>query len=94
VARTRRPNTRWFAVAEQTALSLAGTDVTVTVLCPALVRTGMSEVGQEPAAVAAAALDAVRRDRFLVVPAEWTDAVRTRGHGLADGQPPQLPQPS
>jgi len=81
------------AVAEQAALSLTDTDVSVTVLCPALVRTGMSEIGEEPAAVAAAALDAVRGGRFLVAPPEWTDAVRTRGDRLADGLPPQLPRP-
>jgi NADP-dependent 3-hydroxy acid dehydrogenase YdfG len=81
------------AVAEQAALSLAGTGVSVTVLCPALVRTGMSEIGEEPAAVAAAALEAVHGDRFLVVPAEWAGAVRARGDRLAAGLPPNLPHP-
>ena len=47
-----------IAIAEQAALALTGTPVTVTVLCPALVRTGMSEVGEDPADVAAAAVAA------------------------------------
>jgi NADP-dependent 3-hydroxy acid dehydrogenase YdfG len=81
-------------VAEQTALSLAGTEVSVSVLCPALVRTGMSEVGQDPAVVAAAALDATAKGRFLLVPDEWTDAVRARGERLAAGLPPELPVPT
>jgi len=82
------------AVAEQAALSLAGTGVSVSVLCPALVRTGMSTVGQDPAVVAAAALRAVAQGRFLLVPDEWTDAVRARGERLAAGLHPQLPVPA
>jgi NADP-dependent 3-hydroxy acid dehydrogenase YdfG len=79
------------AVAEQTALALAGTDVSVTVLCPSLVRTAMSEVGADPVAVAEAALEATVRGQFIVVPPEWTAAVRTRGERLAAGLAPELP---
>jgi NADP-dependent 3-hydroxy acid dehydrogenase YdfG len=81
------------AVAEQAALSLVDTGVSVTVLCPALVRTGMSEVGEDPAVTARAALDGVRDGQFIVVPPEWSDAVRTRGTRLAQGLPPELPEP-
>jgi NAD(P)-dependent dehydrogenase (short-subunit alcohol dehydrogenase family) len=49
------------AVAEQAALALADTDVSVSVLCPALVRTGMSEVGQDPAVVASIGAAGQRR---------------------------------
>jgi NADP-dependent 3-hydroxy acid dehydrogenase YdfG len=79
------------AVAEQAALSLVDTNVQVTVLCPALVRTGMSEIGEDPAVTAEAALDGVHDGRFIVVPDEWSEAVRTRGRRLADGLPPELP---
>jgi NADP-dependent 3-hydroxy acid dehydrogenase YdfG len=82
------------AVAEQAALSLAGTAVSVTVLCPALVRTGMSEIGDDPADVAAAALEAVARGTFLVLPAEWRAAVADRGRRLAAGESPLLPTPA
>ncbi|HXV94241.1 MAG TPA: SDR family NAD(P)-dependent oxidoreductase [Pseudonocardia sp.] len=81
-------------VAEQAALALAGSRVTVTVLCPALVRTGMSAVGVDPSEVARQALEAVARGRFLVTPLEWHDAVRERGRRLAAGDPPETPQAS
>jgi len=81
------------AVAEQAALALAGTAVSVTVLCPALVRTRMSEIGDDPADVAAAALGAVDQGRFLVLPSEWMTAVQERGHRLAAGEAPGLPIP-
>ena len=55
------------AVAEQTALALEDTSVTVTLLCPALVRTGMSAVGADPADVATKALTACHSGRFLVM---------------------------
>jgi NAD(P)-dependent dehydrogenase (short-subunit alcohol dehydrogenase family)/uncharacterized glyoxalase superfamily protein PhnB len=79
------------AVAEQAALALAGTNVTVTLLCPALVRSGMSPVGADPAEVAADALAAARAGRFLVVPDDWTRAIRQRVEVLLDGLQPQLP---
>jgi NAD(P)-dependent dehydrogenase (short-subunit alcohol dehydrogenase family) len=79
------------AVAEQAALALAGTNVTVTVLCPALVRSGMSPMGADPAEVAAEALAAARAGRFLVVPDDWSGAIRQRVDVLLDGFPPQPP---
>jgi NADP-dependent 3-hydroxy acid dehydrogenase YdfG len=81
------------AVAEQAALALTGTAVSVTVLCPALVRTRMSEIGDDPADIAAAALAAVDQGRFLVLPSEWMTAVQERGRRLAAGEAPGLPTP-
>jgi NAD(P)-dependent dehydrogenase (short-subunit alcohol dehydrogenase family) len=82
------------AVAEQAALALAGTNVGVTVLCPALVRTAMSAIGADPAEVAAEALAAVVGGRFVVTPEEWRRAVRERGEVLASGRRPAPPAPS
>ena len=76
------------AVAEQTALSLIDTSISVTLLCPALVRTGMSPIGEDPEAVAAAGLDACRQGRFAVVPDEWHAAVHERAAWLTrSGRP-------
>ena len=80
-------------VAEQAALALAGSPITVTVLCPALVRSAMSDTGEDPLDVAAAALDAVAQRRFTVVPPQWQQAVRRRGDRLASGAAPEEPQP-
>jgi len=82
------------AVAEQASLWLRDTEVSVTLACPALVRTGMSEVGDDPAEVASAALAAVQERRFLVLPQEWRDSVRTRAHRLTAGEVPQMPAPT
>ncbi|MDW3221104.1 MAG: SDR family oxidoreductase [Acidimicrobiales bacterium] len=83
-----------LAVAEQAALNLAGTNISVTVLCPALVRTGMSAGGADPAEVAAEALQAVEQERFAVVPLEWTSAIERRAKTLGDGSRPTAPEPS
>jgi NAD(P)-dependent dehydrogenase (short-subunit alcohol dehydrogenase family) len=82
------------AVAEQTSLALAGSSVGVTVLCPALVRSGMSETGDDPDDVAAAALAACRQGEFLVVPPEWRAAIVARGILLSTGERPVLPTPA
>jgi NAD(P)-dependent dehydrogenase (short-subunit alcohol dehydrogenase family) len=81
------------AVAEQASLALRDTAVTVTLVCPALVRTGMSDVGEDPHDVATSAL-AAAAGRFLVVPDEWTAAVRHRTEHLLTGRPPALPTPT
>jgi NAD(P)-dependent dehydrogenase (short-subunit alcohol dehydrogenase family) len=78
-------------VAEQAALELSDSRVTVTVSCPALVRSGMSTEGAEPDGVAVEALDATGRGQFTVIPAEWRQAVRDRGMRLAAGERPRLP---
>lgn len=81
------------ALAEQTALSLVDTPVSVTLLCPALVRSGMSPVGEDPDEVAAAALDACGQGRFAVIPDDWHAAVQERAARLVSGTPPAIPQP-
>ncbi len=43
--------------------------------------------------MAAAALDAVDQQRFLVLPPEWVTAVQERGRRLAAGEAPGLPTP-
>jgi NAD(P)-dependent dehydrogenase (short-subunit alcohol dehydrogenase family) len=82
------------AVAEQAALSLADTGVGLTVLCPALVRSRMSEVGEDPLDTADAALRGLEERRFVVMPDEWRGAVRQRGHRLSSGIYPVMPDPA
>jgi hypothetical protein len=67
--------------------------VGVTVLCPALVRTAMSPVGDDPADVAERALAAVHEGTFVVVPEEWRAAVVQRAEHLVSGRPPTPPAP-
>lgn len=83
-----------LAVAEQAALKLANTNIDVTVLCPALVKTSMSEVGEDPKNVVIDALRAADERRFAVVPAAWQDSVEKRAADLARGLPPTLPRPN
>lgn len=83
-----------LAVAEQAALELAGSNIGVTVLCPALVRTGMSDDGTDPADVVNEALAAADDQRFAVLPPEWHDAVLKRATDLTTGARPQVPGPS
>ena len=80
-----------IAVAEQTALALRETSVTLTLLCPALVRSGMSPDGADPVDVAAEALQAARQGRFLVYPEEWASAIRSRTAQLLSGNPIEPP---
>ena len=79
------------AVAEQAALALRDTRLSVTLLCPALVRSGMSPTGEQPDDVAARVLAAAEDGRFLVVPPEWEPAVVTRAKQLVAGAAPELP---
>lgn len=82
------------AVAEQAALALAGTSVRVTMLCPALVRSGMSEEGEDPLVIAEQALAAVHAGTFAVTPGEWTEEIARRGLRLATGAQPEMPSPA
>jgi NADP-dependent 3-hydroxy acid dehydrogenase YdfG len=82
------------AVAEQAALGLSDTPVGVTVLCPALVRTGMSTEGADPVDVAGRALDAVDEGRFAVIDPEWHAALAARAADLAAGRQPSFPAPT
>jgi len=79
------------ALAEQAALALAGTRISVTLLCPALVRSGMSAEGADPDVVAAHAIEAMALGRFAVMPSEWAPALRERSQMLSDGSPPRIP---
>jgi NAD(P)-dependent dehydrogenase (short-subunit alcohol dehydrogenase family) len=83
-----------LAVAEQTALQLADSNISVTVLCPALVRTGMSPDGEDPLVWADEALRALEEQRFAVVPNEWSLAVEQRARTLMDGTQPATPSPN
>ena len=82
------------AVAEQAALSLVGTAITVTVLCPSLVKTGMSEIGDDPLDVAAAALSATNRGQFVLTPPQWHGAIVRRAERFVDGQQPESAEPT
>jgi NAD(P)-dependent dehydrogenase (short-subunit alcohol dehydrogenase family) len=82
------------AVAEQAALALAGTAITVTVLCPSLVKTGMSEIGDDPLDVADAALAAIARGQFVLTPPEWHGAIVRRAERFVDGRQPASAEPS
>jgi len=80
-----------LAVAEQAALELADTNIAVTVLCPALVRTGMSDQGENPQDTATQALEAIDNRCFAVLPDEWTTAIEGRAATLVSGRYPQTP---
>jgi NADP-dependent 3-hydroxy acid dehydrogenase YdfG len=82
-----------LAVAEQAALHLADSPISVTVLCPALVKTAMSDIGDDAHSVAALALEAVEAGRFAVIPPTWTQALRARAETLTTGRPPTVPAP-
>ncbi len=82
-----------LAVAEQAAMHLADSGISVTVLCPALVRSGMSDIGDDPDEVAALALDAVADGQFAVVRPGWISALQVRTDILTTGQQPTTPAP-
>lgn len=81
-------------LAEQARLALADTNVGVSMLCPALVRSGMSEHGADPMDVARDALAEMQEGRFAIVPDEWREAIRQRGEALAAGLAPTMPEPT
>ncbi|HEY2206979.1 MAG TPA: SDR family NAD(P)-dependent oxidoreductase [Pseudonocardia sp.] len=81
------------AVARHAAMALADTPVGVSMICPALVRTGMSAEGADPADVADEALRAAERGGFAVVPAEWRAAVLAQAEQTAAGRQPTPPLP-
>jgi 1-deoxy-11beta-hydroxypentalenate dehydrogenase len=83
-----------IAVAEQAALALADSNVHVTVLCPALVRSGMSNIGVEPELVAQRAVTALDEQLFAVIDPEWQPALAERATALAKGRQPCLPTPT
>jgi len=81
------------AVAQHAAMALADTPVRVSMICPALVATGMSPEGVPPASVADAALRAVDDGVFAVVPADWHTAVVSQVEQLVGGHLPTAPTP-
>ncbi len=81
------------AVAEHAAMSLAGTPVGVSMICPALVATGMSAEGADPRDIADQALRTVEDGRFAVLPDEWQRAVVAGARRLAAGSRPEPPDP-
>lgn len=81
------------AVAEQTALALTDSPISVAVLCPALVKSGMSEIGEEPADVARNAIAAARDGRFMILPGEWGAAAIERATRFVNGDQPVMPTP-
>ena len=82
------------AVAQHAAMALADTAVGVTVICPALVSTGMSSEGVDPSKVADMALQAVDEGVFAVVPSEWQAAVVGQCALIVNGLQPSPPIPS
>ena len=82
------------AVAQQAAMALVDTAVGVTVICPALVSTGMSSEGVEPSEVADLALQAVDEGVFALVPSEWQAAVLKQRASIVNGRQPSPPAPS
>lgn len=82
------------AIAEQAALELDGSQISVSLLCPALVRTGMSPEGEDPLVVAERALDAVDAGQFTIVSDEWHAAIRERSETLTSGRQPRVPRMS
>lgn len=80
------------AVAEHTAMALADTPIGVSMICPALVSTGMSSDGVDPSEVAAQALAAIEDGTFAVIPPEWQHTVVTAATRLAAGHPPTPPR--
>ena len=69
------------------------TAIRVTVACPALVRTGMSDVGADPMDVAQDMIDAARQGIFVLTDPAWRQALVTRWAALAAGDQPVPPMP-
>ena len=66
----------------------------MSTLCPALVATGVSDEGADPAEVAAEALRTVEDGSFAAVPREWRAAVVEQARRTAEGELPLPPEPS
>lgn len=82
------------AVAEHAAMALEDTPIGVSMICPALVATGMSNEGTDSADVAEQALATIENGTFAAIPHEWHHAVVTGATRLASGQRPQPPAPT
>ncbi|GAA1973410.1 SDR family NAD(P)-dependent oxidoreductase [Amycolatopsis minnesotensis] len=82
------------ALTEHAAMALVGTPVTISMICPALVATGMSTEGEDPADVAEQALRTIDDGVFAVVPGEWQETVVAQTRNLVTGQRPTPPAPA
>jgi NAD(P)-dependent dehydrogenase (short-subunit alcohol dehydrogenase family) len=82
------------AIAQHAAMALADTPVTVSMICPALVATGMSNEGIPPSVVAEDALKAVDDGNFALVPHEWHRAVTAQAERIVSGRAPTPPMPA
>lgn len=81
------------AIAQHAAMALDGTPVQVSMICPALVRTGMSPEGVDPAFIADDALRAIDDGVFAVVPLQWQAAVVAQAERIVSGDRPAPPAP-
>jgi NAD(P)-dependent dehydrogenase (short-subunit alcohol dehydrogenase family) len=81
------------AIAQHAAMALKNTPVTVSMICPGLVSTGMSREGIAPALVAEDALKAVDNGAFALVPADWHAAVVAQAEQIVSGRRPTPPTP-
>lgn len=79
------------ALAQHAAMALADTPVSVSMICPALVATGMSAEGEDPAEVAERALRTIGDDVFAVVPEDWQQTVIAQTTNLVTGRQPRPP---
>ncbi|SDM50574.1 SDR family NAD(P)-dependent oxidoreductase [Allokutzneria albata] len=79
------------ALVQHAALVLADTPVRISMICPALVETGMSPIGVPASSVATDALKAMDEGVFAVVPEEWHAAVVDRAQRVVAGLPPTMP---
>lgn len=81
------------AIAQHAAMALADTPIRVSMICPALVATGMSPEGLDPALVVDGALRSVDGGSFAAVPTEWREAVLEQVEQLVSGHQPAPPAP-
>ncbi|WP_433289929.1 SDR family oxidoreductase [Pseudonocardia sp. CA-142604] len=81
------------AVVKHAAMVLAGTPVSISMVCPALVATGMSPEGVSPALVAEEALGTVEDGTFAILPEEWRETVVDQVRATVAGSQPAAPVP-
>ncbi|GAA1189714.1 hypothetical protein GCM10009608_26780 [Pseudonocardia alaniniphila] len=81
------------AVVKHAAMVLAGTPVSISMVCPALVATGMSPEGVSPALVAEEALRTVEDGTFAILPEEWRETVVDQIRATVAGNQPAPPVP-
>jgi NADP-dependent 3-hydroxy acid dehydrogenase YdfG len=82
------------AIATHAAMFLADTPVRVTMICPALVATGMSADGIAASVVAEEALRATADGVFAVVDPMWRQAIHDQIGQIVAGHAPTPPAPS